>query len=409
MAHQTSPILTTKLFVARPQTTVVQREGLIARLDDILRRKITLISAPAGFGKTTAIGTWIAGRDIRTAWVSLDTADNDVARFLLYLVAAFQTIHPEVGEGVRRALLAPALPPIETLLASLINDLATITDDYLLVLDDYHLISDQEVHDALLFILERAPASLHTILTTRADPPVPLARLRVRGDLLEIRASDLRFSQEEASRFLNEQMGLQLNAGQLDVLLAKTEGWAAGLQMAALSLQGRTDIDGFISTFTGADRFVIDYLLEEVLALLPEELQRIMLELSMLDRFNGSLCEAVTGCGSGSELLADLERRNLFLVSLDNRRAPISSIVVSASSAPRCSRSCIAAPASGSTRGGRWFTPSSTRAAPAIRTFWSGCSIPTGRRCSTCTGIWRSLSGSRDSPPISSIARRSSC
>jgi len=320
MAHLTSPILTTKLFVARPQAPLVQREHLSSKLDEILRRKITLISAPAGFGKTTAIGAWIEGAGVPSGWISLDAGDNDPARFLAYLVEALRSVHPDVGEAVRTALSSPTAPPVEALLPLLVNDLASIREDYILVLDDYHLITDRHVHDALLFILDHTPGSLHIVVTTRVDPPVPLARLRVRGDLMEIRASDLRFSSFEALRFFNDLMGLTLDERQMEALQAKTEGWAAGLQMAALSLQGRSDIDAFITAFTGADRYVIDYLLEEVLAQLPEEQQRTMLELSLLDRFNGSLCEAVTGITSGAELLIDLERRNLFLIPLDNRR-----------------------------------------------------------------------------------------
>ncbi len=320
MAQQIPSILTTKLFVVRPQANLVPREGLLRKLDELPRRKLALVSAPAGFGKTTSIAAWIQAHRYPVAWVSLDAGDSDPARFLAYLVAALRTLHPEVGESVQQALAATPVPPAELLLAALINDLASVPDDFLLVLDDYHAIESPEVHEILLFILERAPASLHLVLLTRADPPFPLARLRVRGELLEVRAADLRFSGGEAARFFNDLMGLDLSGEQLAALQAKTEGWAAGLQMAALSLQGRSDVEGFIEAFTGADRFVLDYLLEETLALLPEDLQRVMPELSILGRFNASLCEAVTRRDSGSELLAELERRNLFLVPLDNHR-----------------------------------------------------------------------------------------
>ncbi len=320
MAQQMPHILTTKLFVARPQKNLVPRDALLRKLDDLPHRTLTLISAPAGFGKTTTLASWISSHSYPAAWVSLDSGDNDIVRFLSYIVAAIQTLHPGVGEGVRQALGGTPVPSIEPLLATFINDLAAIQEDVLLVLDDYHIIESPGTHEALLFMLEHAPASFHLVLATRADPPFPLARLRVRGELLEIRAADLRFTASEAARFLNDLMHLHVSEEQLDLLQAKTEGWAAGLQMAALSLQGRDDIDEFIRAFTGADRFVLDYLLEEALALLPEELQRVMLDLSILERFDTALCEAVTGHESGSALLAELERRNLFLIPLDNHR-----------------------------------------------------------------------------------------
>jgi LuxR family maltose regulon positive regulatory protein len=320
MAQPLQQILTTKIFVARSRNELVAREELDRRLDAIPTRRLTLISAPAGFGKTTLVGGWIGSHDIPAAWISLDAGDNDLARFLSYLVAALRTVHPGIGEGMLEALSLSPLPPAETLLASLINDLATIGEHFLLVLDDYHLIESKKIHDAVTFLLDRAPSTLHLVLTTRSDPPFALARMRVRGELLELRASDLRFTVDEAARLFNGLARLGLSDEQLAALQERTEGWAAGLQMAALSLQGRPDVEEFIAAFTGADRYVLDYLLEEVLALLPEELQRIMLELSILDRFNGALCEAVTRCEHGADLLASLERRNLFLVPLDNHR-----------------------------------------------------------------------------------------
>lgn len=306
--------------MVRPQGNLVAREQLMRKLDEIPRRKLTLVSAPAGFGKTTAISSWIEAQSLPVAWLSLDSIDNDPPRFFTYFIAALRTIHPEIGAGIAAELESARAPVIEQLLALLINELAAVREDFLLVLDDYHMIENEELQEALLFILERAPASLHLVITTRVDPPIPLARFRVRGELLEIRAADLRFTSQDVLTFFNERMRLDLSEEHLRALQQKTEGWVAGLQLAALSLQGREDVEGFIAAFTGADRYVLDYLLEEVLALLPPDLQRVMPELAVLERFNGELCEVLTGCDSGSELLIELERRNLFVISLDNRR-----------------------------------------------------------------------------------------
>jgi len=320
MSQPVSQILSTKIFVVPPRRELVMREGLELRLDEMPRRRLTLISAPAGFGKTTLISSWVDSREFPAAWISLDAGDNDLSRFLSYLVASLRTLHPTVGEALLAALSTAPRPPIDALLGTLINDLAAIDRHFLLVLDDYHLIESKQVHDALLFILEHASPTLHIVLTTRADPPFALARLRVRGELLEIRAAALRFTAEEASRLFNGLARLGLSEAQLVALQERTEGWAAGLQMAVLSLQGRDDVEAFIAAFTGADRYVLDYLLEEVMAQLPEDLQRTMLDLSVLEQFNGSLCDALTGSSSGAELLAMLERKNLFLIPLDNHR-----------------------------------------------------------------------------------------
>ncbi len=309
-------LLATKLYVSRPQANLVPRPTLQESLDEIPRRRLTIISAPAGFGKTTTIGKWIAENDYPVAWVSLDANDNDPQRFLSYLLAAIRTIHPDIDIPT----LAPPAPPLSVQIGLLVNQLASKTDDYLLVLDDYHVISDGEIHDAVSFLLEHTPPSLHMVMTTRSDPPFPLARLRVRGELVELRAADLRFSSTEIASFFNELMRLDLDNDQLRLLAEKTEGWAAGLQMAAISLRGREDVASFLADFSGADRYVLDYLLEEVLGRLDISFQEALMALSVVDRFNARLFEALVDGGSGARLLEDLERNNLFLIPLDNHR-----------------------------------------------------------------------------------------
>lgn len=320
MAEHPSPLLQTKLHPVRPQPGLVDRERIMTQLDDIPNRRLTLISASAGFGKTTAISAWLERSKYPSAWVSLDNGDNDLGRFLHYVVVALQTIEPTMGVGVRRTLESNSLPATTLLVDALINDLAQLDRGVLLVLDDYQYITESAIHDAMSYLLEHAPEQLHVLLTSRADPAFPLSRLRVRKQLLEIRAADLRFSVDEAAELFQRTLPLELEEKHVSALQKKTEGWIAGLQMAGLSLRGREDIDGFIAAFTGADRYVLDYLIEEVLGAQSAGTQQVMLELSVLDRFNGSLCEAVTGFADGAVLLERLEEANLFLVPLDNRR-----------------------------------------------------------------------------------------
>jgi LuxR family maltose regulon positive regulatory protein len=320
MPQQLPSIVRTKLFVVRPHGDLIRRERLASMLDNIPHRRLTLLSAPPGFGKTTLLSEWIERKGFPTVWLSLDAADNDLKRFLTYIVGALRTRYPDIGDPLLEGLELAPLPPLDYLLTALINELIALPEHLLLVLDDYHRIDNQGVHDALLFLLEHAPEQLHIAMTTRIDPPLPLSRLRVRGQLLELRATDLRFSAEETDAFFNQQMRLGLSEGQLVALQGRTEGWIAGLKMAAISLEGRDDIEAFIADFTGADRYVLDYLIEEVINRQAPELQGVMLELSVLDRFSGALCEAVTGCENGTELLHRLERANLFLIPLDNRR-----------------------------------------------------------------------------------------
>src|SRR6266536_3170409 len=317
-----TPILATKLYIPRLRPNVVLRPRLLERLNEGLHRKLTLIAAPAGFGKTTLVSAWVAGCDRQVAWLSLDKGESDPALFLTYLVAALQTIAPNIGEGVSGVLQSPQPPPTESILAALLNEITTIPDHFVLVLDDYHVLDAKPVDQALTYLVEHLPPQMHLVIATREDPPLLLARLRVGGYLTEVRAVDLRFTPSEAVAFLNQVMGLTLSAQDIARLSRRTEGWIAGLQMAAISLQGQQDAASFIRSFTGSHHFVLDYLVEEVLGQQDARLQTFLLRTSILDRMTGPLCDAVLmdPSGSGRETLEYLERANLFLVPLDNER-----------------------------------------------------------------------------------------
>ncbi len=319
-----TPILATKLYIPQARLKVVSRPGLIKRLNDGLPsgRKLSLISAPAGFGKTTLVSEWVASCEQPVAWLSLDEGDNDPARFLAYLIAALQTISANIGAGVLGVLQSPQPPPIESILTALLNEITLISNNFLLVLDDYHVIDAKPVENALTFLVERLPPQMHLVIATREDPGLPLARLRARDQLTELRAVDLRFTPSEAAEFLNQVMGLDLSAEDIAALETRTEGWIAGLQLAAISMQGRDDAASFIQSFTGSHHFVLDYLAEEVLQQQPESVQTFLLRTSILDRLCGPLCEAVllAPSASGQETLEYLERANLFLIPLDNER-----------------------------------------------------------------------------------------
>ena len=322
-----APILATKLYVPPLRPDIVRRSRLIDRLNLGLSRtpSVTLISAPAGFGKTTLVSEWIATLTpdlVRVAWLSLDEGDNDPARFLMYFVAALQTIAPQIGAGVLAALQSPQPPPSETLLTTLLNEIAVIPDRVVLVLDDYHALDSKSLDQALTFLIDHLPPHLHLVIATREDPALPLARLRVRDQLTELRAADLRFTPAEAADFLNRVMGLNLSAEDIAALENRTEGWIAGLQLAAISMQGHQDATSFIKSFTGSHHFVLDYLMEEVLQQQSETIQTFLLRTSILERLCGPLCDAVLldPSASGQETLEYLERANLFIVPLDNER-----------------------------------------------------------------------------------------
>ncbi len=317
-----APLLATKLCIPPHRSKIVLRSRLIERLNEGVQRKLTLISAPAGFGKTTLVSEWVAGGDWKVAWVSQDEGDNDPARFLSYIVAAMQTIEANIGAGISGALQNPQLPSIELLLTSLLNEIAAIPVSFILVLDDYHLIDSQPVDQAIAFLLDHLPSQMHLVIASREDPSLPLARYRARGQLTELRAADLRFTPAEAAEFLNRVMGLNLSAENIAALETRTEGWIAGLQLAALSMQGHQDTASFIRSFTGSHHFVLDYLIEEVLGQQPERVHTFLLRTSILDRLCGALCDAVLGdaFGTGQETLEYLERANLFIVPLDQER-----------------------------------------------------------------------------------------
>jgi LuxR family maltose regulon positive regulatory protein len=314
------PILATKLYIPPPRPKVIRRPHLIERLNEGLHRKLTLISAPAGFGKTTLVSEWIANCERPAAWLSLEEGDSHPTRFLAYLVSALQTIEPTIGDGVLSVLQSPQPPPIDSILTSLLNEIATLPDRFILILDDYHLIDDQPIDHALSFLLKHLPPSMHLVIATREDPQLPLSQLRARSQLTELRVTDLRFTAAEAAKFLNQVMGLNLAAADITALDSRTEGWIAGLQLAALSMQGRDDISGFIKTFAGDNRYIVDYLVDEVLERQPEHVRSFLLQTSILDRLCGSLCDAVTGQAHSNVLLEDLERGNLFVVPLDDKR-----------------------------------------------------------------------------------------
>src|SRR6266851_4642527 len=317
-----TPILATKLYIAPLRPNVVSRPRLLERLNEGLHRNLILISAPAGFGKTTLVSEWLASCHRPAAWLSLDEGENDPARFLTYLVAAVQTIAPTIGEGVLTILQSSQPPPPEALLTALLNDLTTIQDHFVLVLDDYHVLDAKAVDQTLTYLVEHLPPHMHLVIATREDPHLPLARLRARGHLTEVRAADLRFTPSEAAAFLNQVMGLGLSAEDIAALETRTEGWIAGLHLAAISLQGQQDATSFIQSFTGSHHFVLDYLVEEVLGQQSEGVQTFLLRTSILDRFCGPLCDAVLMDPSvpGRATLDYLERANLFIVPLDNER-----------------------------------------------------------------------------------------
>ncbi len=323
-----APILATKLYIPQTRPKIVLRPHLIGQLNDGLHRKLTLISAPAGFGKTTLICEWVAGCGRPAAWLSLDAEDNDPARFLIYLIAALQTIAGNVGKGVLGLLQSPQPPPVESMLTTLLNEIAAVPDNFVLVLDDYHVIDAQAVDHAINFLMEHLPPQMHLIITTREDPNLFLPRLRARDQLTELRVTDLRFTSSEAAEFLNQVMGLNLTTEDIASLETRTEGWIAGLQLAAIALQGPIAMQGykdaasFIKSFSGSHHFVMDYLLQEVLQQQAESVQTFLLRTSILDRMCGPLCDAVLldPVVSGQEILEYIEHVNLFIVPLDNDR-----------------------------------------------------------------------------------------
>jgi LuxR family transcriptional regulator, maltose regulon positive regulatory protein len=317
-----NPRVETKLHMPSRRRNLVARPRLQVSLAGAADAKLVLVSAPAGFGKTTLVTAWlraVADDGAAVAWLSLDERDNDPALFWSYVLAALDQAVPGLGRNAR-ALLGSADPPPDSVLATLVNELHDIDRDLVLVLDDFHVIDHPEILKWLAYLLDQLPERVHLGLTSRADPPLPLARMRARGELVEIRAADLRFTAEEAAAYLNGAMGLKLTADDIATLEARTEGWIVALQLAALSMKGREDVAGFIAAFAGDDRFIVDYLVGEVLQRQPETVRRFMLQTSVLDRLQGSLCDAVTQATGGKAALEGLDRENLFVIPLDDRR-----------------------------------------------------------------------------------------
>ncbi len=349
-----APLLATKLYVPPTRQKIVLRPHLVERLNEGITsgRKLTLISASAGFGKTTLLSEWAHQKNengrmkdetktarppSHVAWLSLDDADNDLVRFLIYLVAALRTIAPNLGAGALAALQTPQPPPAHALVTALLNEIAALPNRFILVLDDYHVIEAKTIDDALAFMLEHLPPQMHLVIATREDPDIPLALLRARDQLIELRAADLRFTQTEAADFINRVMALDLAARDIAALETRTEGWIAGLQLAALALQGslvqaqpdatqaaqsrrEQAIVDFVNNFAGSHRYVLDYLVGEVLERRIESERDFLLQTSILDRLCAPLCDAVTEQKNGGETLETFERSNLFVVPLDDRR-----------------------------------------------------------------------------------------
>jgi LuxR family maltose regulon positive regulatory protein len=283
---------------------------------------LTLISAPAGFGKTTLAAEWVAGCGRQVAWLSLDEGDSDPIRFLTYVVTSLRTVLPTVGETVLDALNASqsSPPPIESILFTLLNEISSIPDQITLVFDDYHIIDSSSVDNALTYFIEHMPPQMHLVMTTREDPALPIPRLRARNQLTELRVADLRFTPAEAAEFLKQVMDVALSTEDVAALESRTEGWIAGLQLAALSMKGNQDVSAFIQAFAGDHRYIADYLVEEVLQRQPEQIRSFLVQTSILDRLNGPLCDAVTGQPGGKAMLETLERGNFFIIPLDDKR-----------------------------------------------------------------------------------------
>ena len=325
-SQMSPPLLKTKLHIPRQRPDTVSRSRLIQQLNERLQRKLTLIVAPAGYGKTSLTTEWIHTLQVedtfrnRITWLYLEEADSEPIRFLSYMIAALQQVAPEIGGSALRLFEMAQTPPITAVLNELINDLSELENHLMLVLDDYHVISHPEIHEALRYLVEHQPYHMHLVITSREDPPLPLSRLRARGEMAEIRMHDLRFSLDEATQFFSNSMNLDLVSEEISTLEAQTEGWIAGLQLAGFVLKNLPDHQAFMDTFSGSHRYVLDYLTDEVLHSQDEEVRQFLVQTAVLKQFNTELCQAVTGNPNSQRILEQLEQTNLFIVPLDHER-----------------------------------------------------------------------------------------
>jgi LuxR family maltose regulon positive regulatory protein len=317
-----TPLLATKLYVPPPRPEMVPRPHLLRRLDEGLRlgHRLTLISAPAGFGKTTLLSAWARSLQQPVSWLSLDEADDELHRFFTYLVAALQETDDHIGPAMQELWEAPGRLPVDGLVIGLINSIAAAPTPVVLILDDYQAIGQPEIHQVVTFLLDHCPPQMHLVIASREDPPLPLSQLRARGQIAEIRERDLRFTTQESIVFLNQVMDLELTADEVSALETRTEGWVAGLQLVALSMRDRADTQGFVRSLTGTHRHILDYLTDEVLERQPEQVRTFLLYTSILDRLTGSLCNALTGEENGQDTLELLDSTNLFIIPLDDER-----------------------------------------------------------------------------------------
>ena len=315
-------LLPTKLYMPPNRPDLVPRQRLIEHLDEGLQGKMTLVSAPAGFGKTSLLSEWVQHLGQPVAWLSLDKNDNDLIRFLTYMIAALQRINEDIGVDIQAVLSESQSPNLEIMLTKFVNDIEVIPEQFIFVLDDYHLIEAEPVNSALNFLIEYQPPNMHLVISSRSDPLLPISRLRVRGELSEVRVRDLRFTKDETAAFLNGLMGFDLSPKNIDALEGRTEGWIASLQLAALSMRGRDDWPEFIAAFSGSHRYVIDYLADEIMSRQPEEVKIFLRRTSILERFTAPLCDAVVNeeVSGNTNILDYLEHSNLFLIPLDDHK-----------------------------------------------------------------------------------------
>ncbi len=313
-------ILTTKLYSPFPNENNVPRPRLVNLLDKGLSQRLILVSAPAGFGKTTLISDWVRKSELPNIWISLDEDDNEPTRFLTYLEASLTQVFPELDLGLQNVVFSPGLASPTILLTPFINEISALSHEFILVLDDYFFIQSNPIHEITSFLIKHLPPNMHLVIITREDPPLSLAQLRARQQIMEVRVDDLRFSIDEAKEFFSHTLGTQLSLANIRTLESFTEGWIAGLQLAALSLQGNQDTSSFIKAFADNDRYIVDYLAEEVIEKQPEVIKDFLLQTSILDRLSGDLCDAVTETKNGQNMLEAIEKSNLFIVSLDNQR-----------------------------------------------------------------------------------------